>query len=172
MNQEPKLEKLGDVLNSIPILLRPMPALYDVTGLMQRYAILIKGYESFEPERFIMDNVLQLEEVLHDLVACIKCAPGSPCQTKTGNGLLYRISWDGMKLNGNTGMSFCFGRCPGMAERKNQIQDLLAGKGVVAYEPPPDPREKIRELKSQLTQGKTIADIDERRRRRNNEYID
>lgn len=164
-------EKLGDILDQIPILQNPMPALYDVTSLLQRYAILIKGYESFEPERFIMDNVLQLEEVLFDLISCIKCAPGSPCQTKTGNGLLYRINWDGMQFSGNTGMQFCFSRCPGMAHRKNQIQDLLAGKGIVSYDPPTDPRDKIRELKSQLGKEKTPANLDDRRRR-NNEYID
>ena len=165
-------EKLNDLEIPFPNIPDGIPSLFDLPALIERYRLLFRGYDSFAPEQFVMRHELDLEWVLQDLLTCSKCC--GECQTKCGCKHFLKIDWAGMQFSGNRAMQFSVGECPGVAERKAQIQDLLAGKGIIRYQEPEDAAAKFNELKVKLQSKQERRNGVGRgeRRKRANEWLD
>ncbi len=162
-------KSLSEIAIPLPNIPDKIPPLYDLPALIERYGILFRGYDSFQPEQLIRRNELDLENVLQDLFTCYRCS--GECATKIGRKFFYKIDWSAMQFFRNHSMTFIVGECPGVNERMAQIRDLLAGKGIISYRAPENTAMKYDELREKLQGRNKVVNLGDRQRRAN-EWLD
>lgn len=91
----------------------------DEVSAIDRYKILLRGFEKYDLQKHIQNNLLKFDEALRDLIACLHCT--GTCRTKCGNGYYYALHRHDIESYGNRPKFRVF-ECPGVAARKEQLR--------------------------------------------------
>jgi hypothetical protein len=118
-------ESLKNIIDSFP----------DNTNLLERYAIILKGYEKFNFSNQLYNYKFELESVLQDFLACILCK--GECNTsmgKSGTRYYYNIDCNSTIFNLGKQLRFKMFECPGVIERQRTIKNQIIS-GIIKEAP-------------------------------------
>jgi hypothetical protein len=103
------------------------------TDLQTKFKMIFRGLEKYELHKFIPEYELKYQDVLDDLMACLKC-DGVKCITKTCGGervaSYLGFNTDAMEFYDKENPTPYIGLflCPGWKERKEAIKRLWMAK--------------------------------------------
>lgn len=93
--------------------------------IRERYGPLFRGFEKYELHKDAADHIVDLEDCLHDLRACVQCI-GAGCRASRANrggNYYYGIHRRGVELYRT--LAFAVHECPGVSERKEELHRLF-----------------------------------------------
>lgn len=140
--------------------------------LNERFALVIRGYEEFNLQRFLESYKYDFELVLQDYLKCIQC--NGICRTNVytngGTPMYQGLDYNAIKFIRGAYPLFKVFICPGVTERKVQIKEQLISGKVSTSEGDMEPYnqnsgEKFKECREKLIRGNVIS-LDKKRQER------
>lgn len=145
----------------------------DVTShedLNERFALVLRGFEEFDLQRFLVTRKYDFEAVLQDMLKCIQCDGNCHSGIHTNGGIpIYQgLDYEYIRIYHQPAVKAIV--CPGAAERKRQIKEqLTSGKLYVIQNvseiPNPNTGKQFAEFREKLLRPNVVS-IDKKRRER------